>query len=1079
MIEAVLSDAGQKQLDSSNNGVKSWMQDLQDLAYDLEDVLDAFATQAHIYELMIKEDVHGRVLKNNDPNLASSPNNNMVQSIVVSGSKAVEHLSFMFNSGQDLTAKIEEINQQLKEILSQTKGLGLSVHVMQQQVIPPRAEREWKSWRESTSLLCEPFVYGREGDRKETISRLLNDESSMTGNNYVVIPIVGIGGIGKTTLAQLIYNDEEVNVFSLKAWVYKVLTGRRFLIVLDDIWNEKYSDWDRLRTPLRAGAKGSRVVATTRSQKVARVMNPQLNSMILLEGLSDDDCWRIIVQNAFDDAGISLSPNFSLMRDDMTRKCRGLPMVAKALGGLLRSKVEEDEWQETLHYNTLRMSESRVLEVLELSFHDLPSHLKRCYSYCSIFPYDHVFTEKDVILLWMAEGFLPENGGNKQMEDIGHDYFHDLVSRSFFEPSIKGSEYFKMHSLQSDLAREVAGKLCLAIKDCSVNKDWSKASCRARHISFTKLDEPDRCDDMFSLKVSHFRTFAHFDKHIFSGSSNRVLDLIGMFQCMRVLRLPHMEFTIFPESIGDLKLLRLLNLSYNNIEELPDSLSNLVNLQTLLLKGCDKLQKLLENMRCLINLRHVDIDGSSVREMPLRIGNLTNLQTLNNFIIGANAPIIRDLKNLNHLRGKLTITGLENVLSSNDAREARLHQKSGLHELEMVWDWGNFINGVDDNTRIDVLDQLEPHKSIKVLTLRNYKGVAFPRWLGDPSFTKMVIIKLVGCERYESLPSLGKLPSLKELEVQEMRGLKVVGYDFHGVGCSNPFPTLRTLRFRSMTSWESWLQSSADNRGFSCLQELSIKDCSSPQQSLPSCLPLLHTLEIQRCKQLLTERGNISSSDLSLSEEDLSPSKLANLTKLTISECPYLISFPEDLVLPGLRNLLISVCRNLESLPNQMHNFTSLQDLILTNCPKIHYFPKGGLPMNLLSLYMDGLNIEQPMQEWELHNLNTLEKLSISDIGCSSNSIYSFPNEDIRLPSSLTGLAISGFINMKSASCLSILNLTSLYVRGCPKLECFVDNCLPPELQELWVVQCPVLKRRMERDPLRHTLSCITHLRFC
>ncbi|XP_021774443.1 putative disease resistance protein At3g14460 isoform X1 [Chenopodium quinoa] len=645
-----------------------------------------------------------------------------------------------------------------------------------------------------------------------------------------------------------------------------------------------------------------------------------------------------------------------------------------------------------------------------------------------------------------------------------------------------------------------------------------------------------------------------------------------MFQCMRVLLLPHMEFTIFPESIGDLKLLRLLNLSYNNIEELPDSLSNLVNLQTLLLKGCDKLQKLLENMRCLINLRHVDIDGTSVREMPLGIGNLTNLQTLNNFIIGANAPIIRDLKNLNHLRGKLTITGLENVLSSNDAREARLHQKSGLHELEMVWDWGNFINGVDDNTRIDVLDQLEPHKSIKVLTLRNYKGVAFPRWLGDPSFTKMVIIKLVGCERCESLPPLGKLPSLKELEVQEMRGLKVVGYDFHGVSCSNPFPTLRTLRFKSMTSWESWLQSSADNRGFSCLQELSIKDCSSLQQSLPSCLPLLHTLEIQRCKQLydslpslprlqtliiddcsslvkvdqlpltlrqlvisscqklqfvefresyssydekltlevlevvncqslltllskdrlktleahssfptlgLTERGNISSSDLSLFEEGLSPSKLANLTKLTISECPYLISFPEDLVLPGLRNLLISVCRNLESFPNQMHNFTSLQDLTLTNCPKIHYFPKGGLPMNLLSLYMDGLNIEQPMQKWELHNLNSLEKLSISDIGCSSNSIYSFPNEDIRLPSSLTGLAISGFINMKSVSCLSILNLTSLYVRGCPKLECFVDNCLPPELKELWVVQCPVLKRRMDRDPLRHTLSCITHLRFC
>ncbi|KMT17119.1 hypothetical protein BVRB_2g041730 [Beta vulgaris subsp. vulgaris] len=801
IIEAVLSDAEQKQVQS--NAVKSWMQDLQDLAYDLEDVLDAFATQAQIYELSIMNDSHSSELKDNDTKF-------MAESIIVGGSKAIEHLSFMFNSGQDFSGRIEEISQQLEEILSQTEGLGLSVHVMHQQVVPTTTAQRWQSWRESTSLLCEPFVYGREGDKKEIMHRLLHDKNSSSGN-YIVIPIVGKGGIGKTTLAQLIYNDEEVDVFSLKAWVYvsqvfdakrvttsilnsitgeansfcdlnqaqvrlqQVLRNKRFLIILDDMWSVMYSDWDDLRTPLRAGAKGSRVIVTTRIQKVARIMNPQMNNMILLECLADDDCWHLILQHAFDDANIAISPNISLMRAEM---------------------------------------------------------------------------------------------------------------------------------------------------ECSVRKDY-----RARHLSFSKLDE---CEDLFHLKnISHFRTFAQFDKH--PSSSSRVLELIGYFQYLRVLLLPSLGITNFPESIGDLKLLRYLNLSYNDFEELPNSVSNLVNLQTLLLKGCVKLQKLSTNMRCLINLRHLDIDGTSLNEMPLGLGNLTNLQTLHRFVLGANAPIIKELKNLKQLRGKLTIAGLENLVSSNDAGEARLNEKSCLHELEMVWEWGTFTNGIDDNTKIDVLDQLHPHRSTKVLTLRNYKGLTFPSWLSDPSFTKMVVIRLIGCERCESLPSLGKLPSLKELVVQEMRGLKSVDDDFYGVGCSNPFPALITLKFKSMFSWESWLISSADTKVFSNLQELSIKDSPLLQHlSLPSCLPLLETLEIQHCKKL-----------------DASLPTLPHLQKLVLEDCSSL--FMVDQLSTTLRQLAISNCRKLQLVEFRRPCFSldeniSLEVVEVVNCQSLlNFFSRDGI----------------------------------------------------------------------------------------------------------------------------------------
>ncbi|KMT17118.1 hypothetical protein BVRB_2g041720 [Beta vulgaris subsp. vulgaris] len=163
-----------------------------------------------------------------------------------------------------------------------------------------------------------------------------------------------------------------------------------------------------------------------------------------------------------------------------------------------------------------------------------------------------------------------------------------------------------------------------------------------------------------------------------------------------------------------------------------------------------------------------------------------------------------------------------------------------------------------------------------------------------------------------------------------------------------------------------------------------------------------------------------------------------------------------------------------------MHSFTSLQDFILTNCPKVRCFPEGGLPMNLISVYFYGLNIEQPFKEWKLHNLNSLQKLSVSDVGYSSNSIHSFPDDDDHcLPSSLNGLAISGFLNLKSISFLGIPNLTSLSIRRCPKLKYFVDECLPSGLRDLVVVQCPLLKHQMEKDPLRRKLSCITHLHIC
>jgi hypothetical protein len=103
---------------------------------------------------------------------------------------------------------------------------------------------------------------------------------------------------------------------------------------------------------------------------------------------------------------------------------------------------------------------SGILPALMLSYHHLPSHLKRCFMYCSIFPRTMNLKEQELVLLWMAEGLIQSQQGDKQMEDLGSKYFRDLLSRSFFQQSSTKKSRFVMHDLINDLAKWVAGDIC-------------------------------------------------------------------------------------------------------------------------------------------------------------------------------------------------------------------------------------------------------------------------------------------------------------------------------------------------------------------------------------------------------------------------------------------------------------------------------------------------------------------------------------------------------------------------------------------------------------------------------------------
>ncbi|KAL7233915.1 hypothetical protein ACSBR1_017508 [Camellia fascicularis] len=272
------------------------------------------------------------------------------------------------------------------------------------------------------------------------------------------------------------------NLDQVQVQLKQALAGKKFLIVLDDIWNKKYSDWNVLKKPFNDGAEGSKVVVTTRDREAAGMMTTvQLHDV---KFLSKEDCWLLFAQHAFANTSIDANPKLVSIGKEIVKKCKGLPLAARTLGGLLRNKVRDEEWEDVLHSKIWDLpQESDILPALRLSYHHLPSHLKQCFAYCSIIPNDYEFEEEELVLLWMAEGFIQKQR-KKQIEDVGGEYFRELLSRSFFQPSSTSkSSKFVMHDLINDLAQVVARDTCLRLDDKFKDQEQYRNLNKVRHSS--------------------------------------------------------------------------------------------------------------------------------------------------------------------------------------------------------------------------------------------------------------------------------------------------------------------------------------------------------------------------------------------------------------------------------------------------------------------------------------------------------------------------------------------------------------------------------------------------------------------
>ncbi|KAG6530817.1 putative disease resistance protein RGA3 [Zingiber officinale] len=954
-----------------------------------------------------------------------------------------------------------------------------------------------------TSSFTQEVVFGRDKERERILEMLLSsgndadflNKGAGSGSHASlgVLPIVGIGGVGKTTLAQIIYHDPRVaDHFELRKWVcvsndfnvkriareleaeepsdYRwdhisldsqltklihATESKRFLFVLDDVWDEAGRKWMELRSALTYGNRGSTILITTQSPIVAEVMGTI--DRIELKLLEESDYWSLFEHCSFGSRVIDpyLRRKLQLIGQQIAKKLHGLPLSGKVVGSLLHARLEEQYWK------MIRESEwwendfllENILPSLGLSYQHLSSNVKQCFAFTAMFPKGHIFDKEQLVEMWIAQGFVrPEaQHGRMTLEDIGNQIFDELTRRYFFLHTV--NKRYVIHDLIRELAVYISRDECFVIDD-----EPSKIPPTARHLTVMRTAELDTLAELSKLhKVrtlvfyrdyhpENFFSLGENGSRQFYESLERILKTL---KNLRILDLSYMliEIKKLPDATCDLSHLRYLDISGTKIRHLPGSFSKSYHLQVLKLNRC-WIKKLPEGMNRLIKLRHLHADADTISLVD-GIGRLTDLQELDEFrITRKRGHQIGELKELRNIRRRLVIQNLEYVESQEEAMEAKLKDKEYLDHLVLNFKEGKRSQG---DIEKDIIEGLEPHCNLKRLVIQNYGCLNSPCWLEKNYLTNLESIHLNCCARWEDLPPLGHLPFLMDIFIFNLP-VRRIGAKFYG-GADQVFPSLQELTFHTLNEWEELSES--DSRPiFPCLMKMRIENCLKLRR-----IPVLPLISIKHLD--IRNSGDIGNA---------LPDYLLTLTSLTYLElhnCAQRASV-SLYNLQFLEYLRLVQCPEL-SLIGGLQSLANLKDLIIHACPKL--FEPAQMP-------------EQPYVEQEMRSLCTVwidddvlkhVWVILGRTPCIQvlrihhcNDLSHFNPEHEEWFQQLTSLHFLEFHNCsklrKLPSSLGTASIKILCIHHCPNIESLPDNGLPFLLRKLEMHGCTKLRDRCRKD---------------
>ncbi|CAL4935325.1 unnamed protein product [Urochloa decumbens] len=704
-LSTILVYAERNHICGGNGAVGNWVSELRDAMYDMDNILDKW-----------------QIMQWGEGPSSSS----MLESFKISLLFCCCNPGGTYKIGR----KIQALNNRLEGIMQRSQHFDFISKVVGSSRYPDH--KAVKYHRKAGSSIIRSDIVGDQVEQDmrmlvnylfsqvDTCSKCLDNSTAVVVN----IAIVGPGGIGKTTLARMIFNDSAVEeIFDRRIWLSV---------------NQDVDETDVLQ----------------------RVLSALDGNSEYRGHVGDKDQLECAVKCAvvFNDGDKSEIAGLEDIGMDIVRRCDGLPLAVKVVGGLLLSRSRtRGTWMDILDHSAWSLMSDNLNNAVFLSYEELSPPLKQCFLQCSLIPKGKVVRRRTIVQMWIAEGFVRDDTGPQLPEDLGIEYYKELISRNLLEIDTQFVDQsgWIMHDVVRSFAQYV-------IKDEGLLVSEGKSiTSSISNLKFRRLSVSKKEVDCASLKKQKsLRTLM-----LFGTTTVELKFLLNKFSYLRVLHLQDADVAELPESVCYLRHLRYLGLEGTGITTIPRDIGNLKFLQHMALSRCENLMQLPDSIVKLQHLMSLDIRGTRISSIVRGFGNLQNLVQLWGF--PTNLPDNRngrcslgELGSLSKLKA-LAIEGLEKAFAGSMVAEAKLSSKSHLISLELRC--GSMFKDkseVEDDrkeyhTQIEeVFGDLCPPPCIEEIVLTGYFGHQVPKWMaGMAAFENLRLLVIRDYPYCKQLPS--------------------------------------------------------------------------------------------------------------------------------------------------------------------------------------------------------------------------------------------------------------------------------------------------------------------------------------